>query len=392
MMYKPAKQVKPTATSEGLVLPPGINENQSFLDFFLFQTERVSGTSITSDTNRVSSPPEPLPQVSSMMRRYSRPEHYPFSHGLPVPVLPLQKFPQLLQANSINMNDRIKKLFLNRLVKTCARRGTACDDSFGQSVQSDINCLQAMSDYIHHSKYFAEYAFCTEQKEYQELILRQDADGLVSKLSNPSCTVSARATLLRAREKLLSYAADHTGEGEAHGAADGTAAGKPRLDGGEAAYTEGGLGEEAAGGRGGGGGGLGGAQAKDRSSNGVHRDGLKQPSVERSVSPAPSPDDDETGMAADDVTKSPKQRGGAHAGSGGDDQEDGDGAGSGRGGSGSEEPDAGWAGQKRRGVLVERVLSLMREHILPLRRECQVAYLLERLQGLQVAYLGPSGT
>lgn len=41
IMYKPARQVKPTATSEGLVLPPGISENQSFLEYFLFQHERV---------------------------------------------------------------------------------------------------------------------------------------------------------------------------------------------------------------------------------------------------------------------------------------------------------------------------------------------------------------
>ena len=41
IMYKPARQVKPTATSEGLVLPPGINENQSFLEYFLYQHERV---------------------------------------------------------------------------------------------------------------------------------------------------------------------------------------------------------------------------------------------------------------------------------------------------------------------------------------------------------------
>jgi hypothetical protein len=42
IMYKPARQVKPTATSEGLVLPPGINENQSFLEYFLYQNERVT--------------------------------------------------------------------------------------------------------------------------------------------------------------------------------------------------------------------------------------------------------------------------------------------------------------------------------------------------------------
>ena len=41
-MYKAAKLVQPTATSEGLSLPPGIDENQSFMEFFLYQTERVS--------------------------------------------------------------------------------------------------------------------------------------------------------------------------------------------------------------------------------------------------------------------------------------------------------------------------------------------------------------
>ena len=41
-MYKAARLVQPTATSEGLSLPPGIDENQSFMEFFLYQTERVS--------------------------------------------------------------------------------------------------------------------------------------------------------------------------------------------------------------------------------------------------------------------------------------------------------------------------------------------------------------
>ena len=42
IMYKAARLVQPTATSEGLSLPPGIDENQSFMEFFLYQTERVS--------------------------------------------------------------------------------------------------------------------------------------------------------------------------------------------------------------------------------------------------------------------------------------------------------------------------------------------------------------
>ena len=257
------------------------------------------------------------------------------------------------------MNERIKMLYLNRLVKTCARRGVDSDDSFGQSVMSDINCLQALSEYIHHSKYFAEYAFVTEQEEYQELISRQDADALMAKLSDPRCTVSARATLLRARAKLLSYAADTTDEGAAHGAADGTAA---------QAVAEG--------------------QAQKTSSSGSNGSGRCHAHIDPVGSPPPSPGTDEDSTTVSGVGSPKHMRASAKDGrstSPGDD-------GGEDNGSKSEELDAGWAGQKNRSLLVERVLSLMREHILPLRRECQVAYLLERLQGLQVAYLGPSGT
>ena len=48
----------------------------------------------------------------------------------------------------------------------------------------------------------------------------------------------------------------------------------------------------------------------------------------------------------------------------------------------------GGGGGDERAALVERILCIFREGILPLRRECQLAYLLERLQGLHVAYLG----
>ena len=48
----------------------------------------------------------------------------------------------------------------------------------------------------------------------------------------------------------------------------------------------------------------------------------------------------------------------------------------------------GGAGGGGGAALVERILCIFREGILPLRRECQLAYLLERLQGLHVAYLG----
>lgn len=292
-----------------------------------------------------------------MMRHYSRPEQYPFSSGLPVPVLPLQKFRQLLQANSINMNERIKMLYLNQIVKTCARRGVGCDDCFGQSVMSDIRCLQALSEYIHHSKYFAEYAFVTDNDEYQNLIMRQDADGLLAKLNNPKCTLSTRTTLIRARAKLLSYASDITEEGAALGAADGTA---------EASRPD--------------------SVRKRRNSTNERR--RRHANVDPVGSPPPDLGSDDESATVSGVG-SPKQWRPIEKGARSPSHDD---VGSGEDDDNPEEPDAGWSGQKRRGALVERVLSLLREHILPLRRECQVAYLLERLQGLRVAYLGPSGT
>lgn len=363
IMYKPARQVKPTATSEGLVLPPGINENQSFLEYFLYQNERVISL-CCSHSASVATPRELTsqcnPQVHSMMRRYSRPEQYPFSNGLPVPVLPLQKFPQLLQANSINMNERIKMLYLNQMIKTCARRGVACDDSFGQSVMSDISCLQALSEYIHHSKYLAEYAFATENNEYQDLILRQDADGLLAKLNDPKCTVSARMTLIRARAKILNYASDPTDEGAALGAAGGTA---------ELSRS---------------------ARSAQKRRSGSNKPRRRHASVDPVGSPPPAPGSDEE---KDSVTVSgvgsPKQMRSNETDAHSTHRDDTDDV---LDDAKTEEPDAGWSSQQHRGALVERILSLFREHILPLRRECQVAYLLERLQGLRVAYLGPSGT
>jgi prephenate dehydratase len=293
-----------------------------------------------------------------MMRRYSRPEQYPFSSGLPVAVLPLQKFPQLLQANSISMNERIKMLYLNQIVKTCARRGVVCDDSFGQSVMSDIRCLQALSEYIHHSKYFAEYAFLTENEEYHDLIMRQDADGILAKLNDPKCTLSTRTTLIRARAKLLGYASDTTGEGAALGAADGAA------------------------------GIFGEADSAPKRRNRASERRRRDANVDPVGSPPPDLGSDEESATVGGVG-SPKAWKPIEKGTCSPSRDD---VKSVEGNDKPEASDAGWSGQQRRGALVERVLSLLREHILPLRRECQVAYLLERLQGLQVAYLGPSGT
>ena len=67
ILYKPADAIRPTATQQGLELPPGIANDASFMEFFLHETEKLR----------------------SLMYFYAAAEHQPFTDKLPQPVFPL---------------------------------------------------------------------------------------------------------------------------------------------------------------------------------------------------------------------------------------------------------------------------------------------------------------
>ena len=100
-------------------------------------------------------------------------------------------------------------------------------------------------------------------------------------------------------------------------------------------------------------------------------EGSTLPGAACSVDSAASPGRESGGSAAARRSDTERSAGGAGGGAGG----------------GADD-----GGGDERAALVERILCIFREGILPLRRECQLAYLLERLQGLHVAYLGKACT
>jgi chorismate mutase len=295
VLYRPAKSVRPTATTEGLDIPLGIDGDASFLDYFLKETEKVQ----------------------SMLCQYALPEQFPFSDGLPPPVLPLQKHKHILRANSINMNDRIKNAYEKVLLRLiCAREpsethGSAStvprseDAALGQSLQCDIECLQALSNYIHHAKFDAEVKFLQRKQDFSERVQRQDADGLRQQLE---VATNNQAMLGRMYTRACQY----------------------------------------------------GMSQKFHPLGAQTRHGAAAQQYEREREQDEECDPEENQGAAADMPPAASHEGAL--------------------------PDSQRAGT------VERILRVFNDHVLELRLECQVGYLLERLRGLQVAYLGPSGT
>eukprot|EP01063_Lacrimia_lanifica_P022940 TRINITY_DN30453_c0_g1_i1.p1 TRINITY_DN30453_c0_g1~~TRINITY_DN30453_c0_g1_i1.p1 ORF type:complete len:450 (+),score=174.07 TRINITY_DN30453_c0_g1_i1:67-1416(+) len=163
-------------------------DGRSLLDYMLYETEKVHAS----------------------VRRFTSPDEAAFfSESLEVkPVLPGLTYPETLKPNTININAKIRTLYLNDLIpKLTAGLGAGASDNrtFGSSSVCDIGCLQALSKRIHYGKYIAEAKFQQETAKYTALIEANDAEGLMALLTN--LAVEARV-LERVELKASTYGAD----------------------------------------------------------------------------------------------------------------------------------------------------------------------------------------
>ncbi|CEM30953.1 unnamed protein product [Vitrella brassicaformis CCMP3155] len=133
---------------------------QSFLDFFLMETEKLH----------------------ARLRRYNCPdENAFFPEALPPPLLPGRPYRELLKPNRINVNERIKQYYTTVLLpKICTEKE---DGEYGSSAVSDISALQALSKRIHYGKFVAEAKFQSDPT-YRQLIEQRDDKGLMKLLTN----------------------------------------------------------------------------------------------------------------------------------------------------------------------------------------------------------------
>jgi chorismate mutase len=164
--------------------PGGISEKfeESFLDFFLCETEKVH----------------------SRMRRYTAPDEHPFfPKQLLPPALPLLSFPEVIKPNTINFNDKVKSLYVNRILPGICKPGD--DQQYGSSSNCDIAVLQSISKRVHYGKFVAEAKFQEQPEKYAEMIRAKDVQGLLNLLVNKQVE---QRLLERVERKASTYGKD----------------------------------------------------------------------------------------------------------------------------------------------------------------------------------------
>ena len=133
----------------------------SFLDYMLCETERLH----------------------ARVRRYTSPDEYPFFPGqLPPPELKLLDFPALLHPSCVNLNERIKALYTQRVLPDMCAVGD--DEQHGSSVLADVAVLQAISKRVHYGLFVAESKFLGNPTGYRALIEAGDEAGIMKLLTN----------------------------------------------------------------------------------------------------------------------------------------------------------------------------------------------------------------
>ncbi|KAJ5279565.1 Chorismate mutase type II [Penicillium angulare] len=123
-------------------------------------------------------------RLQSRVRRYESPDEYPFFPDvLEQPVLAPLKYPHILHTNDVNVNDDIKKRYINEVLPAvCPRfgredRGEA-QENYGSAATCDVACLQALSRRIHFGKFVAESKFQKDPETFVRLIKAEDRLGI----------------------------------------------------------------------------------------------------------------------------------------------------------------------------------------------------------------------
>lgn len=150
-------------------------------------------------------------RVHSRVRRYQSPDEHPFfPDELEAPILQPLTYPQILHVNNVNVNNDIKRRYIETVLPQACRkferkdRGEA-QENYGSAATCDVACLQALSRRIHFGKFVAESKFQTETERFVDLIQREDRNGIDKAITNSA--VEAKV-LERLRLKARTYGTD----------------------------------------------------------------------------------------------------------------------------------------------------------------------------------------
>jgi chorismate mutase len=156
----------------GTIYKPGAvqipNSDLSFLDWTLREREKLD----------------------SLIRRFQSPDEYPFfPDAIQEPILKPLHYPAILHPNDVNVNEKIKQVYIDQFLPSACRdfgrqdRGEA-EENYGSAATADIACLQALSRRIHFGKFVAESKFQTEPERFTKLIQAGDREGIGAAITN----------------------------------------------------------------------------------------------------------------------------------------------------------------------------------------------------------------
>lgn len=129
-------------------------------------------------------------RLQSRVRRYESPDEYPFFPDvLEDPILQPLQYPKILHNNNVNVNDVIKKRYIEEILPAVCPtfehedRGEA-QENYGSSATCDVSCLQALSRRVHFGKFVAESKFQKEPERFVKMIKENDRAGIDAAITN----------------------------------------------------------------------------------------------------------------------------------------------------------------------------------------------------------------
>ncbi|MBN1377467.1 chorismate mutase [Candidatus Woesearchaeota archaeon] len=134
--------------------------------------------------------------------RYIDPEESPFYIENIEPIIQRRKHNLIDIEPKININEKIMRAYLKWIPSLC-KRGD--DNEYGSAALADIICLQSIVKRIEKGKKVAELKFREEREEYTHLIINNNDEGLMEKLTNKK---KEREVLDRVKQKGERYNVD----------------------------------------------------------------------------------------------------------------------------------------------------------------------------------------
>jgi chorismate mutase len=139
-------------------------------------------------------------QVDALIGRFTSPDEHPFSSNLPQPLEDNGKVESPIKDFGINMNDKLKSLYINKIIPLVCKPGD--DHNYGSSTVADYACLKVLSRRIHYGMFVAESKFLSHPEEYRALVKAGDDRGIMELLTNEKVE---KKLLLRVALKASTY-------------------------------------------------------------------------------------------------------------------------------------------------------------------------------------------